>query len=59
MSREAHENNAPKDSERGHPSETDRKSNVPKRPEDTDAEGNALNDVGEDNQSGEHPKGKN
>ncbi len=29
--------------------ETDRKSKAPRKPEDTDAEGNALNDVGEDN----------
>lgn len=58
MNREPHENNAPKDSERGHPSEADRKSKVPTRPEDTDAEGNALNDVGEDNHTDEHPERK-
>ncbi|MGA0587381.1 hypothetical protein ACO2Q2_09685 [Dyella sp. KRB-257] len=29
--------------------ETDRNSKAPRKPEDTDAEGNALNDVGEDN----------
>ncbi len=54
MSRDPHENNAPKDSDSGHLSEADRKSKVPKRLEDTDAEGNALNDMGEDNHTDGH-----
>lgn len=54
MSHDPHENSAPEDSDRGHPSEADRKSKVPKRPQDTDAEGNALNDMGEDNHTDEH-----
>jgi hypothetical protein len=34
--------------------ETDRKSKVPKHPEDTDDAGNALNDVGQDNHHRKH-----
>ena len=39
--------------------ETDRKSKAPHRPADTDAEGNAHNDIGEDNHpSGQHRSGQ-
>jgi len=44
-----HEHSAPAGSDRGHESEADRASRVPKRPEDTDESGNALNDTGQDN----------
>ncbi|HET6433120.1 hypothetical protein [Dyella sp.] len=40
-----------------HESQADRHSKVPKRPEDTDASGNARNDVGQDNHQRKHTGG--
>jgi hypothetical protein len=57
MNRENHKHDAA-DDDREHESTADRASKVPKRPQDTDASGNALNDTGQDNHHRKHPQQK-